>query len=409
MPLNRLAGYVADLTQDGARRPKVSASGASIGIYDADGTTLHASIPTSRQVVNVRDVVGYSETADLAVAVRDVINANPGKTIVLEGTFMLGTSMAITASDVRIVGAGGNTILQGLPTNPGVSLEITGNDVTIEGLTLLGTGTRDTWPAGGAGRGLIRTGTLTSGATVSNCRFFNADASALTLQGSRHAAWGNVIVNPNEHGIYVSQAADVAVTGNVILECGSVNTPGDPATANGNSIKVANASGVTLNGNVCRTALGTNILLDSTVSTTAITGGVCIGGNSGIRLRPLVSGAVISGVTITEYEPVTVPGQAAVRIEGTGARMSGCVIGAGPQGIRFFGTASNNDCRGNLIGSTTKAIMDGTGNVWADWNSGSTRPTLVAADAGYQFYDTGLSRPIWWTGSQWRDAAGVAV
>lgn len=38
------------------------------------------------------------------------------------------------------------------------------------------------------------------------------------------------------------------------------------------------------------------------------------------------------------------------------------------------------------------------------------RPTgLTAANAGRYYYDTTLSKPIWWNGSAWRDAAGSAV
>ncbi|WP_265561929.1 coiled-coil domain-containing protein [Sphingomicrobium arenosum] len=40
------------------------------------------------------------------------------------------------------------------------------------------------------------------------------------------------------------------------------------------------------------------------------------------------------------------------------------------------------------------------------------RPSLAAEHAGFLYFDTGLAasgKPIWWTGSQWVDAAGVAV
>lgn len=34
------------------------------------------------------------------------------------------------------------------------------------------------------------------------------------------------------------------------------------------------------------------------------------------------------------------------------------------------------------------------------------RPTLKAADAGFMYYDTTLSLPVWWTGAAWHNAAG---
>ena len=36
-------------------------------------------------------------------------------------------------------------------------------------------------------------------------------------------------------------------------------------------------------------------------------------------------------------------------------------------------------------------------------------PGLGTGDSGYQFYDTTLSKPIWWSGSAWKDAAGTTV
>lgn len=39
----------------------------------------------------------------------------------------------------------------------------------------------------------------------------------------------------------------------------------------------------------------------------------------------------------------------------------------------------------------------------------SARPTLTAASAGFYYYDTTLARPIWWSGTAWKDAAGASV
>ena len=40
---------------------------------------------------------------------------------------------------------------------------------------------------------------------------------------------------------------------------------------------------------------------------------------------------------------------------------------------------------------------------------GSERPTLSKYDNGFQYYDTTLNKPIWWTGTQWVDATGAQV
>ncbi len=39
----------------------------------------------------------------------------------------------------------------------------------------------------------------------------------------------------------------------------------------------------------------------------------------------------------------------------------------------------------------------------------SARPALNATDAGFQFFDTTLGKPVWWNGSRWVDATGQPV
>lgn len=43
--------------------------------------------------------------------------------------------------------------------------------------------------------------------------------------------------------------------------------------------------------------------------------------------------------------------------------------------------------------------------------SGETadRPTLTSADVGVQYFDTTLGEPVWWDGSDWRDATGTTA
>lgn len=42
---------------------------------------------------------------------------------------------------------------------------------------------------------------------------------------------------------------------------------------------------------------------------------------------------------------------------------------------------------------------------------GSTldRPVFSVQQAGTMYYDTTLSKPVWWDGTNWRDAAGTIV
>jgi hypothetical protein len=40
---------------------------------------------------------------------------------------------------------------------------------------------------------------------------------------------------------------------------------------------------------------------------------------------------------------------------------------------------------------------------------GAARPILKASNAGFQFFDTALNKPIWWNGTNWVDASGTEV
>lgn len=41
--------------------------------------------------------------------------------------------------------------------------------------------------------------------------------------------------------------------------------------------------------------------------------------------------------------------------------------------------------------------------------SSTERPSLFGSDYGFQYFDTTLNKPIWWTGSKWVDATGAEV
>ena len=86
----------------------------------------------------------------------------------------------------------------------------------------------------------------------------------------------------------------------------------------------------------------------------------------------------------------------------------------------IFGTISN----GVIIGNNTHLIVNGAlsagitatkQGVWIWENNkfkvGNTsyRPSLDSSDKGFLFFDTELSKPIWWNGSEWVDATGVTV
>ena len=59
------------------------------------------------------------------------------------------------------------------------------------------------------------------------------------------------------------------------------------------------------------------------------------------------------------------------------------------------------------------------GKVWRNFNGyehsiitkGQTnqRPSLTPEYSSFQFFDTTLNKPIWWTGEKWVDATGADV
>lgn len=61
-----------------------------------------------------------------------------------------------------------------------------------------------------------------------------------------------------------------------------------------------------------------------------------------------------------------------------------------------------------LTTGTEIADINGT-KIYAPTSVGGTRPTLTTTNKGYQFFDTTLNKPIYWTGAKWVDATGADV
>lgn len=52
---------------------------------------------------------------------------------------------------------------------------------------------------------------------------------------------------------------------------------------------------------------------------------------------------------------------------------------------------------------------DAVGNIVQTNENGATAGRPASPVTGQQFYDTTLNKPIWWSGANWRDAAGAIV
>ena len=88
-------------------------------------------------------------------------------------------------------------------------------------------------------------------------------------------------------------------------------------------------------------------------------------------------------------------------------------------GYKFY----SNKYKKILICVSSKRTVESDGsitydNTWVDANGytpslsvGTTqnRPLLGSTDVGYQFFDTTINKPIWWTGTKWVDANGTDV
>ena len=71
-----------------------------------------------------------------------------------------------------------------------------------------------------------------------------------------------------------------------------------------------------------------------------------------------------------------------------------------------------------IVYTATRVVENGTEKaLWLDelgrqkneqYNASTTsnRPSLTSNDAGFQYFDTDLGKPIYWTGSKWVDANG---
>jgi hypothetical protein len=56
-----------------------------------------------------------------------------------------------------------------------------------------------------------------------------------------------------------------------------------------------------------------------------------------------------------------------------------------------------------------RAVRDSVNRLLRDTMSGTTAQRPAQPTVGQRYYDTTLSKPIWYSGAAWKDAAGVTV
>ena len=76
-----------------------------------------------------------------------------------------------------------------------------------------------------------------------------------------------------------------------------------------------------------------------------------------------------------------------------------------PKDGKWETTTENEVTRAKAAEKTLQTNID----TKIDLNSGVTTNRPTDKTAGYQYFDTTLNKPIWYTGSKWVDATGTAV
>lgn len=92
--------------------------------------------------------------------------------------------------------------------------------------------------------------------------------------------------------------------------------------------------------------------------------------------------------------------------DGLGLQSPGILGLAAPGNSKLGGIYQPNAATGLDV---TNGILTSPGLKKGTTGTTAARPTLAAGDAGYEYFDTTLGKPIWWKGAVWVDSAGANV
>lgn len=77
------------------------------------------------------------------------------------------------------------------------------------------------------------------------------------------------------------------------------------------------------------------------------------------------------------------------------------------------GIISNGNLRGEstlLLGDWRRGVQCNLTNTFKNFGSTTNRPSDLGTNwKGWEYFDTTLNKPIWWTGTKWVDATGADV
>ncbi len=291
------------------------------------------------------------------------------------------------------------------------------------------------------------------GLTVMGCRFIQTGNSGVNTGISNARIIGNKF--SYSEGIEVT-GRNCQVIGNTFEHCGNTNAANQASsvvTLGGNITPGGNFPGGTVMGNSISDSTG-GIFVGSNATDYSVIGNTIVRvngfgillSNSGvpgqephrtvvanntIRSAGSDTGGTIYGIFVSDgTEEVMVLGNVLRLNFETG--YNGAVFGIrsdSPGGVvrgnhvdglllthaYYFRNSTDLTFEDNTAEGVTTVDFDGTVTIRRSLTpfptDGATaaRPTLPATWVGYQFFDTTLGRPVWWDGSQWVDADGVAA
>lgn len=199
---------------------------------------------------NVRDfgAIGDGTTDDTAAIVAALAASN--SVFLPVGTYLITSAIAL-ANNKSIIGAGFGSILYNTTDN--VTIEVSGDNTSVQSLKILGNATPVSTTLG---RAAIRLGG--SNITVSNVYIQDVNTGGINVASGSDICVNNFVVkNTNEHGVYISDGDRVTFTNGVIETTGQIS-----ATV-GQGFRIRQSRDVTVSNVIVRDAGQHGFVLDA--------------------------------------------------------------------------------------------------------------------------------------------------
>lgn len=228
---------------------------------------------------------------------------------------------------------------------------------------------------------------------------------SLTLLGGSIENYGSITQTPKRAGIYV-------VADNSLITLDGVYFETRTTIGQASGVSFAGRTNVTVNATGCMVYL--QEMRAWIEASSAHGGGINAGGNAFVCASSITPAAPIAYLFTATPDLDINLGVSQMDQWNQVAVGTYCTGGASTQTPRVSkqvpptagGSAWDlgRDLRvnGRITTAATAVVQGGRGPT-------ASRPTLVAADVGAVYFDTNLGKPVWWTGTAWKDAAGVTV